>query len=136
MDVTLALQKAVVAALRGDAAFDAAAEVWDRVPQGTAAPYVQIDYLTKAPWPARRLGWECSINLQVWSGEGGAAEALEIVALVDAVLDVDHATSGLTATGFEIVRLWNEYTDTAPRGEDGVTRGVPMRFRAWVQPAS
>lgn len=135
MDVTLAMQKAVVAALRGDEDFDAAAEVWDRVPQNSATPYVQIDYVTKTPWPVRSFGQEVTVNLQVWSGEGGAAEALEIVALVDAVLDVDHQTSGITPSGFDVVRMWNEYTDTQPRGEDGMTRGVPMRFRAWVQPS-
>lgn len=136
MDVALALQKGVFKALTEDAPFTAAASVYDRVPERAAVPYVQIDYITRMVWPARPLGWELTVHLQVWSGEGGAAEGLEIVDLVNAVLDVDHDTAGIITPGFRVVRLWNEYTDTAPRGDDGMTRGVPMRFRAWMQATS
>lgn len=131
MDVTLAVQKAIVLALRANAGFAAAAEVWDTPPQHAAVPYVQIDYVTKQPWPAKLLGWELTVNMQIWTGSGSAAEALEIVELIDAVLD-DVAT--LAPTGFSVVRCWNEYTDTSGyRGEDGYTRGVPVRYRLWVQ---
>ena len=132
MDVALAVQQAVVVALRANGSFAAAATVWDRVPQGQAAPYVQIVSTTKQPWPAKRLGWEVTLTATVWTGTGSAQQALDIVALMDAVLD---DTSTLAPTGYAVVRCFNEFTDTIDRGEDGVTRGAAVRYRIWVQTA-
>jgi hypothetical protein len=113
-DQSLALQKAVIARLRGDAGLLAllgGAHVHDHVPRAAMPPYVAL-----ARFEARDLsssgadGAEHRFTLHLWPHEKGRAEAHAIAAAIETALMAPLALDGavlvnLAATGWETTRL-------------------------------
>lgn len=113
-DQSLALQKAVIARLRGDAPLVAllgGAHVHDNVPRAAVPPYVAL-----ARFEARDLsssgadGAEHRFTLQVWPEAQGRAQAHAIAAAIEAALAAPLTLDGavlvnLAATGWETTRI-------------------------------
>lgn len=88
-DDTLAVQAAVVARLRADAAVAAlvGARVYDEPPGATTFPYLSIGPVLGQPFEAIGVdGWECSVTVDSWSRNVGAAPLRAIMAVVYACL--------------------------------------------------
>ena len=117
-DQSLALQKAVIARLRGDAALTSllgGAHVHDQVPRAVPPPYVAL-----ARFESRDLGSsgaegaEHRFTLHVWPREQGRAEAHAIAVAIEAALVAPLALDGamlvnLAMTGWETTRLDKEH---------------------------
>lgn len=126
-DPTLALQAALVAALKADAGVSAlvGARVHDRAPEGVTFPYLSLGPVRAEPFDAQATdGREIVWQLDVWSDGPGKVEALHIMAAVAARLH----EGALTVTGFAFVMgvLLSQRTLAEPDGER--THGV-MTFR-------
>lgn len=97
IEPSLALQKAVVAALKADAALQGlvGGRVFDRVPGDAAYPYVSLgDETVVDDGDQCHAGAETSLTLDVWSDEVGRVQAKQIAARVAAVLDAELAVDG------------------------------------------
>lgn len=127
------LQKAVWAALSGDAALAALlgeGAVHDAVPQDAAFPYVVIDQMRVSDWSTgTEAGAEHTLTLHVWSRYAGKAEAYEIADAVRAVLD----GALLTLETHCLINLRHQYSELK-RDEDGETHHAVLRFRAVTEP--
>lgn len=136
MSARLAVQRALYAALAGDATLLALAEgVYDDVPQDAVPPYVQLGEMTETPWHTfGRKGWQVVATLRTWTqGTAGFAEGAAVQARLTELLDdTDALASTLTTEGFHHVRTRAEISE-AQRDPDGVSRQVPSNFRVWVQ---
>lgn len=130
---SLSLQKAVFAALAGDATLVArlgGARIHDDAPQ--AGPY---PCMTFGQSSARDFGSvteaaeEHVLTLHVWSRGGGKKETLEIAAAARAVLH----DAGLALDDYHLVNLRHELTE-ARRDPDGETIHGIVRFRAVTEP--
>lgn len=128
-DPSLALQKAIIAALRG--ATDAAGNVFDTVPEGDAFPRVTVgDGQSIADLADCYDGTETNLQIDVWSRAVGWPEAKRIASAVRETLhDAD-----LTLDGHHLELLQFEGAQFL-RDPDGITRHVAMTFRALTQPA-
>jgi hypothetical protein len=127
-DPSLALQKALVAALRGET--DAGVNVFDDVPTSDPFPRITLgEGQTIGDFQDCRDGSEVFIELNVWSRKVGFPEAKTIASqartiLNDADLDLDGH-----------VRDLMEFQDTVySRDPDGRTRRARMTLRALTQP--
>lgn len=96
IDHESALQKAVLAALKGDAAVDAllGERVWDQAPEGTGFPHLLIGRCESRPVAADGGGVEQALSLTGVSRFAGSEEAKAIAAaaracLHEAVLEAD-----------------------------------------------
>ncbi|HZP20090.1 MAG TPA: DUF3168 domain-containing protein [Bauldia sp.] len=128
-----ALQKAIFAALAGDAAVGALIgdRIYDAAPRDAAFPYVGLGQASFADWStSTEAGAEHRLVLHVWSRERGKAETLRIIAAVTAALD----DAALALDGQRLVNLRFETGDAA-RDPDGITWHGVMRFRAVTEPA-
>ncbi len=133
-DSQLALQAAVLAALRGHGALTAllaggADGVRDHVPQGTAYPYVVIgEAKTKDFDTKTEQGMEQTLTIHSWSQYQGMMEVKQIMAEVTAALD----RQSLALTGHRLVLLRFEFSETM-LDPDGLTRHGVQRFRALTE---
>ena len=85
-DASWALQKAVHAALVGDADVLAAlggARVYDHVPRGAAYPYVTIGQTSVRDWSTGSGdGGEHTLTLHVWSKAAGRGETQAVIGAI------------------------------------------------------
>lgn len=99
-DPSLAIQAAMIAAMRGASAVSAlvGARVYDRAPQEVAFPYVSLGPMFSNPTleTISGEGWEMTAQIDVWSrAPNGRVEAEQIaVAVGDALHDAALAISG------------------------------------------
>lgn len=127
-EATLPLQAAVVAALKAHAPLTAlvGAKVYDRVPAGTAAPYVTI-----TGWQEIEDGTDCMdasevfFDVQAYSAQVGRPEAARIAGAVKGALHrLTHADSGWGNTEIQY-RSTQYFTES-----DGVTTRAVCNFQA------
>lgn len=122
-DVTLPVQVAVVAALRGSGALTGivGSRIYDRAPANAAAPYALL-----SGWTADDEGVECGEAARVafavdcYSAEPGREQVAEMAGAVKSAL---HR---LEASGLEIMwqgSVWNQE-------KDGLTHRASCRFEA------
>lgn len=129
---SLALQKAVFAALVADAGVGAMIgdRIFDAAPRNVAFPYATFGDARAGDWSTgTEDGVEHRLILHVWSRERGKAEcwaAIDAIrtALHDAPLDLD---------GHVLVNLRFEAAD-AGQDRDGITWHGVARFRAVTEP--
>ncbi len=127
-DASLALQKAVFAALGADATLAGlvADRIYDAVPRDAAFPYVSFGPAHLADWSTgTEAGAEHRLLLHIWSRAHGKTECLEIAGAITAILH-DQA---LTLAANHLVNLRREAAD-ATRDPDGRTWHGIVRFRA------
>jgi hypothetical protein len=125
---SLALQKAVVAALAADAALAAIIDdrVHDGPPRNAEFPYVAIGQASLADWSTgTEAGAEHRLLIDVWSREPGKRQCYEIMDAIEAALH----DAALTLDGHTLVNLRFEFAD-ARRDPDGITYHGVVRFRA------
>ena len=132
----LALQKALIEALRGDAAVSAlvGARVYDEPPQRVTRPYLRIGNLEVIPY--RRDGgtdWQATFSLEAHSRpRQGRVEATRIAEAVVALLNDGEA--GLSVEGFAVP--WVEFVAQAViRDSDGKSYQANIAFEAMLDPA-
>ena len=127
-----ALQKAVVAALRADAALAAliAARVYDDPPRDVVFPYVGIGAQSLSDWDtASERGHLHRLTLDIFSRQGGRKEVRQIMAAIEAVLH----DAALTLEDHRLINLRFEFADIF-RDEDGETMRGAARYRAVTEP--
>jgi len=131
----LALQEALVAALRADAGIVALvdARVYDQPPQHVVFPYVRVGQIDLAPL---RMSGDCTDEDIVFSIEAhsrpvaGRVEATKIAHAVRVALD----DAALTVTGYTLD--WCTFTTQAvTRAPDGVSYIANIAFNAALSPA-
>jgi len=141
-DSTLALQEALIAALRGDAAIAAlvgtqafaspigtVVKVFDPAPQEVTFPYVSLGSEICEPLDtATATGSETAWQIDVWSRKPGAAEAREIMAAIRACLH----EADLTVAGHQFVRGSLLSSRSIPEPDGIGTHGV-LLFRFITQ---
>jgi hypothetical protein len=130
---TLALQKAIFAALIADAAVAALVgdRIYDAAPRDAAFPYLAFGPARLADWSTgSEAGSEHRFLVHAWSRKRGKRETFAIAEAVGAVL---HDQS-LELDGHALVNLRLETTDVI-RDPDGITWHGVLRFRAVTEPA-
>lgn len=122
-----ALQKALVAALKADAAVDAllGGRVWDQAPEGAGFPHLLVGRCESRPLDADGGGVEQALTLTAVSRFAGSEEAKAISAAVRARL---HEAT-LEADGVRTVSLRVVWSDVARSG-DGRRTWAVVRLRA------
>jgi hypothetical protein len=127
MSHELALQKALIAHLKGDASLDALlnGRVWDAAPVEPDLPHLLIGRSESQPVDADGGGIEHALTLTGVSRFRGAEEAKAVLAaararLADAVLEAD---------GVRTANLRVAYADVF-RGADGARTYAVLRVRA------
>jgi hypothetical protein len=129
------LQKSIHAALSGTAALTAllgGPRIYDDVPRGVEFPYVTLGESTVRDWgTSTEDGQEHVVTVNVWSRANGEREVTQIMAAIrDALHDV-----ALTLTGYQLVNLRQEFSDSR-RDADGETYRGLLRYRAVTEPAA
>ncbi|MEM1307263.1 MAG: DUF3168 domain-containing protein, partial [Pseudomonadota bacterium] len=118
-----ALQRAIHAALIADGdvtSLLSGAHVYDHVPRGTAYPYVTFGQTTERDWSAGGCeGDEHVVTLHVWSQARGRRQVQRVIAAVRAVLH----EADLTLSGFRLVTLRHEFTETRRENDGETLRG-------------
>ncbi len=130
---SLALQKAVFAALLSDAAVASAIDdrLYDAPPREPAFPYVTIGETRVSDWSTgTEDGAEHRLSLAVWSRERGKRQSYEIMDAIEAVLH----DAPLVLDGHALVNLRFEFAEVG-RERDGITWRATMRFRAVTETA-
>ena len=126
----LPLQEAIYQALTNDATLAAQITgVFDRVPQGTAFPYVTIGEFAGSDLSTKTTsGMRYELTTRVWSRQGGRAEAASIMERIHTLLH----NAPLTVTGQTLVsmRFWGSAIILQ---NDGWTYQGIMKFRAVLQ---
>lgn len=127
IDHESALQKAVLAALKSDAAVDAllGGRVFDQAPEGAGYPHLLIGRCESRPVAADGGGVEQALTLTGVSRFAGSEEAKAIAAAVRACL---HEAT-LEADGVRTVTLRVVWSDVARSG-DGRRTWAVVRLRA------
>lgn len=133
MSAALALQSALISALRDDAGLTAligSGAVHDGAPQGAAFPHVALADLASLDYSdISGDRQEHYATFLAWSREGGRRQSLEILGAMTAVLDA----APLALAGHDLVNLAVERTE-ARRESDGRTWRGLMRVRAVTEP--
>jgi len=130
---SLAFQKAVYAALIGDAGIGALIgdRIFDGPPRSLAFPYVTIGDARATDWSTgTEGGTEHRLQLHAWSRERGKAECWAMIDAIRAALDED----ALSLDGHVLVNLRFEAADVG-QDRDGITWHGVARFRAVTEPA-
>lgn len=124
-----ALQKALIAHLRADAALKALlgdpARIWDEAPRDAAWPHLSVGRSESRPVAADGCGVEHVLSLRCASRFGGTEEAKAICAAVRAAVH----EAPLEADGVRTVSLRATYADVFRSGDARRVWGV-MRLRA------
>ena len=126
------LQKAVFAALGGDAAVAAvvASRIFDHAPANVAFPYIAFGRTSLYDWSTgTESGSEQLFTLHVWSKAKGKKETLDIMEAARAVLD-DQA---LDLEGHQLVNMRLEFSEARYDEDLSVYHGL-LRFRAVTEP--
>lgn len=126
-DASWELQKAVYAALDGDATLGALITgVFDHVPPDTAFPYVTVGEVTVADASTMgKDGQAHTITVHSWSRGRGRKEVKDIMAEVYRVLH----KANLALTGHDLAGMMFEFASTLT-DPDGLTYHGVQRFRA------
>jgi hypothetical protein len=126
------LQKALFAALNGDAALAAllgGEKVFDRVPDKAAFPYVTFGRTSIFDWSTgTEIGTEQLCTLHVWSKAKGRKEALDIMAAMQARLE----QAPLELAGHHLVNFRFEFAEVLFHDEQAAYHGL-LRFRAVIE---
>ena len=134
MSAALALQTALIAALRADAPLTAllgGEAIHDGAPQGAGFPHVALADLTSLDYSdSSGEGEEHFATLLVWSREGGRRQALEILGAMTAVLD----GAALSLASHALINLAVERTEARRQPDARTWRGL-MRVRAVTEAA-
>ena len=132
MHAGFALQKAVFAALGGDAALAAlvGGRIHDAAPRSPEFPYLTLAETAVRDWSAgAEPGAEHRLTVHIWSRGAGKRQAFEIADRVGWVLHDQR----LTLDGHRLVNLRHEFTEVR-RDPDGLTWHGVLRFRAATEP--
>ena len=125
----LALQKALIAHLKADAAVQALlgepARVWDVAPADPAFPHLLIGRCESRPVAADGGGVEQALTLTVVSRFRGTEEAKAVLAAVRVALN----EAALEADGLRTVNLRVSFADVFP-GANGARTFAVLRVRA------
>lgn len=128
------LQKAVFAALSGDAGLVAAlgsGRIFDHAPANVPFPYVTFGRASAYDWAtATEDGTEHLFTVHVWSRAKGRLEAATIMAAVRKRLH----DAALALSGHVLVNLREESQEMRFEDDHGVHHGM-ARFRAVTEPA-
>ena len=128
----LELQKAIFAALQGDAALAAllgGPRIYDRTASDAAFPYVTFGRTSAYDWSTgTEIGTEHLFTLHVWSKAKGKKETLDIMQRIEA----DLHDSPLAMAGWRLVNLRREFAETRFDEDQSVYHGL-IRFRAMVE---
>ncbi|BBF93379.1 DUF3168 domain-containing protein [Blastochloris tepida] len=136
MSAALALQGAVVAALKADAAIAelVGARIYDAVPAEAAFPYLVVDGWDALPDPADAYdGVDIAFVVHAWSRAVGFPETHRLAAAVEGALFEDALSPALAAAGLRLVEIRVERTH-ALRDPDGHTRHGVVSFEAMLEP--
>jgi hypothetical protein len=130
MSAAAELQKAVFAALTGDAALIALLggepRVYDHTPAHVAFPYITFGRTSGFNWDTgTENGQEHLFTLHIWSNAKGKAESL---ALIEAIQTRLH-DAPLTLTGYALVNVRQEFSESRFDEDLAVYHGL-VRFRA------
>lgn len=127
MSHELALQKALIAHLKADAALDAllGGRIWDAAPETAGHPHLLIGRSESRPVGADGGGMEHALTLTCVSRFRGTEEAKAVVAAVRAGL----ADAGLEADGIRTVSLGVRFADVFPSA-NGLRTFAVLRVRA------
>jgi len=132
VDAERALQGAVIAALRADAAVAAltGGRVWDEPPREPQHPYLVLSRAESRPWGGNGgEGAEHALTLTCVSRFGGAEEAKAVVAAARACLhDARPAMDGWRAVSLSVA-----YADVFRGADWRCVLGV-LRLRAVTEP--
>ncbi|MFN4272140.1 MAG: DUF3168 domain-containing protein [Aliihoeflea sp.] len=132
MPAAIELQKAVFAALAGDAALAAllgGSKIYDHAPAGVAFPYLTFGRISVFDWSVDGgAGVELLFSLNAWSKARGKSEALAIVERTRALLH----EAGLELEGHRLVNLRAERAE-AGFVDDIDTHHARLSFRAVVE---
>ena len=125
------LQKAIYAKL-SDAAITGASvadvPVYDDIPEGTSAPYINIGEETAINDGTKAVdAVEHTLTIHVWSEYRGR---YEIKHIMEQVYQNLH-NAAITVSGASLVNIRQEFATTLEE-PDGITRHGVMRFRAIV----
>jgi hypothetical protein len=130
---TLALRGAVHARLAGDAALGlllGGPRVFDDPPRAAVPPYVILSDVRTADASGDAVpAHEHGVTLEVWSREGGLAEALTIADRLSRLLD----GAALALDGHRLASLDWVSTEAARHADGGVRRAA-VAFRAVTEP--
>ncbi len=129
------VQKAIHAALSGDAALVAAlggARVYDHAPPDVPFPYITFGRTSVYDWSTgTESGTEQLLTLHVWSKGKGKKEAH---AVMDAIANSLNDAS-LALDGHELVNLRLEFSEVLFDEDQSVHHGL-LRFRAVTEPSA
>lgn len=123
------LQRAVYARLAADGPLNALVSgVYDEVPEDVPFPYLTIGSITEQVDDAHnQRGLAADVTLDVWSRYRGWAEAAQVLAAADVVLD----RQPLTVDGFKDVSIAHEQ-HTELRDPDPAIRHISVTYRVWL----
>lgn len=134
MSVEAALQKAIVARLKGNADLNSlvSGRVYDRVPAGAALPYVHLRNFQAVDDGAECIdGLEVYIDIDVWSNAVGKVEASRAAGTIRKALNYAPLTLDEPYSLAEI-----DHRDTnIGDGGDGILSRARLSFRALVESA-
>jgi hypothetical protein len=134
MSASLALQKAVFAALSADpglAALIGPGRIFDDAPAGARPPYVLLGATDAADWSTgTETGEEIALRLEVWSPRAGRAEASRIASAIRAALSQPLVVEA----PWRLVQIRHRATRTARDPATEYYR-ADIEFRAVVEPA-
>jgi hypothetical protein len=130
-----ALQKVVVARLKGDSALVALlanrAAVYDQPPEGDVKPYVRVgDFLSTPDNTHDTIGRNIVMTLHIWTKRRGNKEGQDIAARIVELLDHQTAVLDplLQAEGHKMISIRNEF-DQSLTDPDPEIRHHVLRFR-------
>lgn len=132
MSASLALQKAIVAALLADTILTGivGARVFDRVEPGTATPYVHLrQFQEVAEDNDCADAWEVFVDLDVWSNAVGKPEASRAAS---AIRDALHNEDLTLDEPFALVSIRHQDTQIGDGG-DGLLTRARLTFRALIE---
>lgn len=134
-DPSLALQKAIVAALKADAGVNAivAGRIYDAVPGGAVKPYVSFGPFQLLPEHGDCLdGGEAFVTLDGWAA---GPDTVQVKSLGIAVAKaLDRAELALDASQ-RLVAMSVEQTQYM-RDPDGITAHAVITVHAWTEPTA
>jgi hypothetical protein len=129
-DPSLALQGALIAALRGIGS-PAGANVFDRVPERNPFPRVTVGGGQSVPVDEDCYeGTESTIQIDAWSREVGFSEVKQIASAIRSRLH----NGDLTLSGHTL-ELMKVESITYDRDPDGLTSRARIQLRALTQPS-
>lgn len=131
----LELQRAVFAALQGNAELGAAmgeVRLYDQAPANAKFPYLTFGRTSVYDWSTdTESGAEHLVTLHVWSKARGKSECHALIESVRAALD----DAALALDGHALIRLRMEYSEVRYEDDNDVHHGL-IRFRALTEAAT